>query len=178
MNGVGFSFRPGFEGAVSVERVPDDFFDRMERRLADGLFVPGRRTRASYRVTAKSADSLEFEAEGFLTAYAIGLNHVRLRRTDRTTIGYQVSFARWTRYAVIHGLLVGLAVGAPCLLPGVWREVKSYAHGPQYYGGMVLFWALAWPWLLTAIHRPIASKALERILREELGSAPVLRAAS
>ncbi|HEY6866434.1 MAG TPA: hypothetical protein VI792_04200, partial [Candidatus Eisenbacteria bacterium] len=89
MSGVGFSFRPAFEGSVSTDPVPDDFFDRIERRLADGLLVPGSRRRASYRVTTRSADSLEFEAVGFLTAYAIGLNHVRLERTDRTTIAYQ-----------------------------------------------------------------------------------------
>lgn len=178
MSGVGFSFRPSFEGAVSVARVPDDFFDRIERRAADGLLVPGERTRAGYRITARSTDSLEFVADGFLTAYALGLNHVRLQRTELTTIAYQVSFARWTRYAVIHGWLVGLAAGAPCLIPAVWRDVKAYTYGPQIYLSMVLFWGLVWPWLLTAIHRPFASKALERILLEELGAAPSLRAAS
>lgn len=178
MSGVGFSFRPAFEGSVSADPVPDDVFDRIERRLADGLLVPGSRRRASYRVTTRSADSLEFEAVGFLTAYAIGLNHVRLQRTDRTTIAYQVDFARWNRYAVIHGLLVGLAAGAPCLIPSVWHDVRGYAYGPQVYLGMVSFWGLAWPWLLTAIHRPFARNALERILRQVLGSEPALRAAS
>jgi hypothetical protein len=177
MSGGGFSFRPYFEGEVAVDRVPDDFFERMELRLADGLLVRGQRKRANYRVTMRSAGTMEFEAQGFLTAYAIGLNHVRLQQTGRTAIRYEVGFARWTRYAVIHGWLVGLLVGAACLLPGAWRDIESYRHGPLVFGAMILFWALAWPWLLTAIHRPFARKALERILREELGAAPVLRAA-
>jgi hypothetical protein len=28
------------------------------------------------------------------------------------------------------------------------------------------FWGFAWPWILTALHKPFASRCLERILRE------------
>ena len=105
--GVGFSFRPEFTGELTAVRVPEDFFARMERRVTDGLFVSGRRTRANYRVRSSSRDSLEFEAEDFLTAYNVGLNEVELRRAGRDTISYHVRFARWTRYAVLHGALLG-----------------------------------------------------------------------
>jgi hypothetical protein len=178
MSGVGFSFRPSFEGQIVTDQVTDDLFDRLERRLDDGLFVSGRRNRAHYRVTNRSPETLEFEAEDFFTAYAIGLNHVTLRRTGRDTISYQVSFARWSRYAVIHGALLGLAFVIADMVPPLRHEIESYPIGSTLFWGMVLFWSVAWPWLLTAFHRPFAARALERILREELRGEPRVRAAS
>src|SRR5262245_29959697 len=79
--GVGFSLRPSFEGTLSAARIPDDFFERIQHRVADGLFLTGRRARANYRVTSTDSQMLIFEAADFATAYAIGLNRVELRRT-------------------------------------------------------------------------------------------------
>jgi hypothetical protein len=178
MSHAGFSFRPHVEGEVQVDLVPDDFWERMERRIANGLLVPGERSRANYRVVTKTSGALEFEAVGFLTEYAIGLNRVQLRRTSRATIAYVVDFPRWTRDAVLHGLILGAAIGGACLLPDVRRQLAAYPGGLQILGGMLAFWCLAWPWILTAIHRPFAARALERILHEELaGAAPARKTA-
>jgi hypothetical protein len=65
VNGSGFSLRPGFEGTLEIEQVPSDFFERIERRIAEGLLVPGKRTRANYRVTSASRDRLTFVADDF-----------------------------------------------------------------------------------------------------------------
>lgn len=176
--GVGFSFRPSFEGTLSAEHVPDDFFERVQRRVRDGLLVPGRRARANYRVTSASSQGLVIEAGDFLTAYAIGLNHVELRRSGSATISYRVRFARWNRYAVIHGALIGLALALAYLVPAVQADVHRYPNGPWIFWGMVLFWSLVWPWILTAIHRPFARKALERIMLEELTTDSRARSAS
>ena len=163
-----FSFRPEFEGELSAARVPGDFFTRFARRVETGLFLPGSRRRAHYRVRSSSADSLSFEAEDFLTAYNVGLNEVELQRGGTGTISYRVSFHRWSRYARIHGGLLGVVMAALYLVPVLRAQVTAYAGGAPLYWGMLLFWSLVWPWLLTALHRPFARMALERILREEL----------
>src|SRR5262245_26263688 len=174
--GVGFSLRPIFEGTLSAARIPDDYFERIQHRVADGLFVTGRRSRANYRVTSADSQMLIFEAADFATAYAIGLNRVELRRAP-AGIAYQVSFRRWSRFAVWHGARSGLALAAAYLLPAVRYDVEAYPNGSLLFWSTVLFWSLAWPRILTAIHRPFACKTLERILQEELET-PRLRAAS
>ena len=51
-------FTPEFDGQVKVERLPDDFAARIRQRVEDGLFVPGRRDRANYRVTRIDRDTV------------------------------------------------------------------------------------------------------------------------
>jgi hypothetical protein len=166
--GIGFSFRPEITGEFTAERAAPDLLARVERRVNTGLFVRGQRSRANYRVCASSPDSLEFEAVGFLTAWNVGLNHVRLVRTGPTTTAFHVRFDRWTRYCVLHGaLLAALFAVVYGLSPGLRANVASSPGRALLFWGMVGFWGFAWPWLLTAAHRPFARMALERILREE-----------
>jgi hypothetical protein len=169
-----FSFKPRFEGEVSSDRIPDDFLARIERRVRDGLFIPGSRVRANYRVLSSSREALAFEAADFLTAWNVGLNDVELRRSTPSTIAYRVGFGRWTRYCVIQGALLGaILAGCYAFIPAMRRDVASFPNGPVIFWGMAIFWTLCWPWLLTALHRPFARRALDRILLEELGrSAP------
>ena len=156
--------------------VNEDFALRRKRRLrhsnfADQSLRAGDHfvgARANYQVLSVTGDSIEFAAQGFLTAYNIGLNHVALRRTGRDTIAYQVRFDRWNRYALLHGGLLGLMLAGAYLLPATQQDLRRFPHGEWIFLGMTLFWSLAWPWLMTALHRPFASMALERILREEL----------
>ncbi len=164
--GIGW-LHPEFEGEFSVDRVPDDFVQRLERRVAEGLLIPGRRVRANYEVRSSGRDALTFEAADFLTAYAVGLNHVEVRGAGRT-VSYQVRFDRWSRYVTLHGLALGLALAAVYLVPAVRRDVQSYAAGPVLFWGMLLFWSLAWPRIMVALHAPFARKLLERVLREVL----------
>ena len=169
-SGSGFSFQPEFEGEIAVDRVPDDFAKRLERRVAEGLLIPGRRSRANYEVRSSSRETVTFEAADFLTAYAVGLNHVEVRCTGRSTVSYHVRFDRWSRYVTLHGLALGLVLAAAYLFPAVRRDVQSYAAGSVLFWGMLLFWSLLWPRLMVALHRPFARRALERILREVAGT--------
>ena len=175
---MGFSFRPEFEGDLAVDQVPEDFFERIRRRVEQGLLPATSRTRVDYHVIAQSRDSIEFEARGFLTAYAIGLNHVELRRADPRTISYHVRFDRWNRYAVFHGALIGLALAIAFQIPATHRDIQKFPVGQWMPWGMLLFWSFIWPWLMTALHRPFARRALERVLTEELAKDPGARAAS
>ena len=162
-------FLPEFEGDLALSAVPDDFVERIRRRIENGLLQPGSRARADYRVRSSDRDSIVFGAEGFGTAYAIGLNEVRLSRVGRDQVHYQVSYWRWTRAAVVHSALIGLVLVAMYLwIPGVKRDVELHAGGPAIFWSMVGFWSLLWPWLLAAWHRGHAERALRRVLSETL----------
>jgi hypothetical protein len=174
-----FSFRPRFAGEVTFDEVPADVFRRIERRVSEGLLFPGVRVRANYRVTQSGQGTLEFEAVDNLTAWNVGLNRVILRRAGARAIGYEVTFWRWTRYCLaLAGGVGGSLALVYVVMPAVRREVASYSHGVWIYFGMIAFWALVWPWCLTAIHRPFARKLLERILRETIENRPAARRAA
>jgi hypothetical protein len=167
---VGFSLRPEVTGEFTSDHAVPDLLARVERRVRSGLFVPGRRDRANYRVCTSSLDSLEFEAVGFLTAWNVGLNHVRLVRTGPTSVSFEIRFDRWTRYCVIHGVLLATGLALTYGLSPLLRANVTSSPGRELlFWGSLAFWGFAWPWLMTALHRPFARVALERILREEMG---------
>lgn len=174
-----FSFLPRFAGEVTFDEVPADVFRRIERRVSEGLLFPGVHVRANYRVTQSGQGALEFEAVDNLTAWNVGLNRVILRRAGARAIAYEVTFWRWTRYCVALGAGVGGMLGLVFLgVPAVQRQIGAYPHGAASYLGLVAFWGVAWPWCLTAIHRPSARKLLERILRETVENRPAARRAA
>lgn len=45
--------------------------------------------------------------------------------------------------------------------PGLNRAI-----GLALFCFLTLFWALVWPWILIVMHRPVARKLLDRIIRE------------
>jgi len=162
-------FIPEFEGDLELVRVPDDFVTRIRKRVEGGLLQPGNRRRANYAVRSSGRDEIEFSAEDLLTAYSIGLNDVRVERRNPNVIHYHVTFWRWVRIAVTHGLIlaIGLLVCA-AVLPTFRRQVESYPQGYPVLVGMVVFWCVLWPWILTAIHRRSAEGTLRRILQDTM----------
>jgi len=166
--GVGFSFRPEFSGEFVRDRLPADLLARIEWRVTTGLFAPGQRARANYRVVSSSRRSLEFEAADPLTAWNVGLNRVQLVQTGPTSISFHVRFDRWARYCVLHGAILATAfVVAYGFLPGLREDLAASPANAILASCLIGFWCLVWPWLLIALHRPFARRALERILSEE-----------
>lgn len=163
------SFAPCFEGELELAEVPDDFVARIERRVAEGLLVKGSRQRANYRVRRTDKDEIAFGADDFWTAMNVGLNEVVVRRTGPRTVAYQVTFRAWNRYGV--WLCAALGIVGLCvafLVPSIRRMIEEYPLGAVAVGGLLLFWCVVWPWILTAMHKRPAARCLERILREEL----------
>jgi hypothetical protein len=160
-------FVPKFDGRLEVDQIPNDFVARIRKRVEEGFLVRGYRSRrTSYTVRSATSDEIILAAENFLTAYNVGLNNVHVRRGGPTTLLYQVSFWRWTWTAVAHGAMLGLLL-LVCFatIPEMRREVAAYSFGPVILTGLLVFFSLLWPWILTAVHRPIAKKTLLRILR-------------
>ena len=160
-------FIPEFDGQLELVRIPDDFVARIRKRVEEGLLMRGIRRRANYVVRSEGRDEVTFGAEDFLTAYNVGLNDVSVRRSGATTVRYHVTFWRWTWTAVAHSAILGLTF-LICFLgiERMRRDVAAYAYGPYMFWGLIIFFCLLWPWILTAIHRKFAEKALRRILRE------------
>ena len=173
-----WSLRPEFEGDLGEDRVPEDFLARFERRVRDGLFEPGNRVRADYRVIASHRGELSFAAGDFLTAYNIGLNEVELRRAGDGTLSYHVRFARWARYVRIHGALLGAGLAAMHLVPAVRAQIDARPGGEWLFWPLLVLWSAIFPWVLIGIHGTFARRALERILRSELGEAATERRAA
>lgn len=163
-------FVPEFEGEMTFESLPEDFVDRIRQRVETGLLSPGLRTRADYRVTSSDRDAIRFGARGFLTTYNVGLNDVTVRRSGRSQVHYHVTYWRWTWYAVANGLLPAIALAlANAFFPAVRQAFTNVPGGLSSLLGILGFFALVWPWLLSALHRRFAEQALRRILRETLG---------
>ena len=161
------AFSPAYDGVIEVGAVPDDFTDRMARRVETGLLSPGSRRRADYFVRSRSTDAISFAARGFWTAYAIGLNEVELRREGLRRIAYHGSFRRWAMYAAFNGLVLSLFILAAVVLWSDGRqELSRTPYGWPLFLGLLAFFGLLWPWLLVAFHRTVVPRSLERIVRE------------
>jgi len=164
-------FSPEYRGTIEFKALPDDYTDRIARRVETGLLVAGSRRRANYVVRAKSREAVSFSAVGFWTAYNLGLNEVEVRGAGPNCVDYHGSFRRWALYATINSLalatviLIGLLV-----LPGARDQVSRYTWGWLYIGALLAFFGLVWPWLLVAMHRRFVPRALERIVREAVAS--------
>ncbi len=167
-------FIPRFEGELELAAVPDDFVDRIKRRIENGLLVKGERRRANYEVLSASRDEITFHADSVWTAINVGLNQVTIERYGPKRIAYRVAYWTWTCYSVLLGAVIGLAVLGAYLLVDIelgsegWELLPESPYRWAIPLGMLLFWCGAWPWVLTAMHKKHAARCLERILREEL----------
>ena len=160
-------FSPAYEGVIELPAVPDDFTERVARRVESGLLVPGSRRRGDYVVRSRSHDAVSFAARGFWTAYNIGLNEVELRRDGLRRIAYHGSFRRWAAYAAIHSLVLTGAVLAVVLAwPAARDQVSQNPAGWPVLLALLVFFGLLWPPVLVAVHRRVVPRSLVRIVEE------------
>ena len=160
-------FSPSYDGTIEIMPLPSDFTDRIARRIENGLLNPGSRRRANYVVRSKSGDAISFSAVGFWTAYNVGLNEVELRRAGPNSIAYHGSYRRWATYVVIQALVVVAAIIFVILVvPSGRDDVARYSWGWWYLGALLVFFGLVFPWLMVAMHRRFAARALEGIVRQ------------
>src|SRR5215831_9445424 len=164
------SFIPEFDGDLELAGVPNDFAPRLKKRAEDGLLTPGRRSaRTDYFVRSEDSNGITLAAGNFLTAYNVGLNEIRVSRSGPTTLHYHVNFWRWTWTAVGHGALLGLLFLASfAAFPEARTEIAAYPFGLVAFAAIAGFFCILWPWILTAIQKPLAEKTLQRILRETM----------
>ncbi len=162
-------FLPEFEGRL--EGLPKDALARVAEAVRAGTFQCGSVARAQYLLVSEAPDRIHFRARTLLTAIGVGLNEVTLARDTDGGIAYTVRFYRWFYYCLCI-TLVGLAVPGGMLVgrllgPVVGLRPAFGAGGPwvTFMLGAVFVLGLLWPFLLTALHKPMARSFLEQLVR-------------
>lgn len=160
-------FAPEHSGVFHLNHVPEDFTERMARRVHDGLFIPGSRVRANYSVRSRGGDVLHFGSDSVWTSINLGLNEVTLRRTGPATVEFRFTYWTWLLYGVALCGFIGLflLVGFAAL-PAMRQAVNAQPLTTCFFWGMTIFWGLLWPWILVLLHKRPAARALERIVGE------------
>ncbi len=167
---MGTSFLPEFEGRLSDD-LPRDALARVAAAVREGTFQSGPAARAQYVLVFEEADRIRFRARTFLTAIGIGLNDVTLQCEPDGGIAYFVSFYRWFYYCLTI-TLVGLAVPVGILFGRAFAPALGF-H-PAFGGGgvsvdvflaAVIVLGLFWPFVLTAMHKPMVRIFLEQLVR-------------
>ncbi len=169
------TFRPEFSGTYSPERIRPDFISALAERVRRGLFPGASERRNRYKVVNESEGELRFRSEGLLSAINIGWNDVQVQidlapETPGAPprIHYRVTFFNWAAYGVA---LCGFI--AVCLIAGLstfgGKYVRDYPAAKTIFWVMVVFWGFVWPWILVALHKRPAAKALEHLLDEVNG---------
>ncbi len=167
---MGTFFLPEFEGRLPDD-LPKDTLARVAGAVSAGTFQSGTAARAQYVMVVEEPDRIHFRARTLLTAIGIGLNDVTLERRPDGRIDYFVSFYRWFYYclfitlvalAVPAGMLVGRLLG-----PGLGLRPAFGGGGPwvTFMLAAALVLGLFWPFILTALHKPMARAFLEQLVR-------------
>ncbi len=166
-------FRPEFSGTYCPERLRPDFIAVLAGRVRSGLFPLASKRRNRYAVVSESEKELRFRSEGLLSSISIGWNDVHARidsaPDSAPRVCYEVRYFGWAKYSVILCAIIGIALIAGWSLFGEKFGARRSAAKPIFWA-MVMFWCFVWPWILVAIHKRPAPRALERLLAEVNGA--------
>ncbi len=159
-------FRAEFEGTFTPERLREDFIAALGERVRRGLLPVASQRRNRYAVIEESDNELRFRSVGFLTSLNIGWNDVRVRVESAAggapQIQYKVGYWAWAAYCVALCGVIGIVLIAAFLLFGSKLKGQQ-AGGEVIFWAMVIFWGFVWPWVLVAMHKRPAARALERL---------------
>jgi len=162
-------FRPEFSGAFSPERLRPDFVKALAERVRRGVFPRASQRRNRYAVVSESEKELRFRSEGLLASITIGWNDVHVQidspPQDTPTVCYEVRYFGWARYSVVLCVFIGVCLIATWSLFGE-KYGAPYSGAKTLFWVMVIFWGFVWPWILVALHKRPAARALERLFAE------------
>jgi len=166
-------FRPEYSGVYKPLSLRDDFIEKLAARVDKGLFPVASSARNRYRVVERSDDSLRFCSVGLPTGINIGINDVNIQVARQSgEIRYGATYWTWARYNIFLCLGIGLSLGVVLLTPLLGLYLLPKEQYPPLSVmkiailPMVIFWGLAWPWILVLIHKRPAKRCLTRILDE------------
>ena len=151
-------FSPRCEGSITLDNVPEDFAERMAKRVEEGLLMPGSRKRANYSVRSRDLETIRFGADDRMTAFNIALNEATVPRPNASTLHYDFEYRRWARYVLYLSLAIVAPMALVPFIPAVHNAFSEYSAAPYMYWGMLLFWGVVWPWLLAVLHHRFAAR--------------------
>jgi hypothetical protein len=165
-----------FRGQFNPRTEGRAFLARLARRVEAGFLMGRPHFRSRYAVVSQTGEELEIRSEDFWTDFNVGLNDITLRLARDGAVEYHVTFWRWVRGGVVlcttMAALLLLLYLLP--LPEYWSIAAQVNHGSPrerllnhaiFWGSMVWF-GIAWPWVLAALHGRFAEGLLRRILGE------------
>ncbi len=168
-------FSPTFNGKTKIQTTAKVFLEKFRERVEIGLLSGRPHWRARYAVTQQTENQLVFASRGIMSSINVGLNKVSLRY-DKGLIEYHVTYWGWAIYCVLLGAILGFILilvyfftdttGMIDQRPMVVDPMLNREIGFAIFWGSVAFWGFIWPWVLVAIHKRFAEKALNNIIHE------------
>ena len=164
-----------FNGRFTPRTEPRAFLAGVERRVEAGFLMGRPHFRSRYAVVRQSGDELVIRSQDFWTDFNVGLNDITLRVAGDGAIEYQVKFWRWVRGGVILCGVIGGVILLAFLfpIPGSTLDFRAQwpAGAPPWLGhamlwAQLIWWGVAWPWVLALAHQRPAEHFLRRILGE------------
>jgi len=156
---------PGFDGLYKPEKLSPKLLENLAQRVrAKKVFPWATARRNQYVIAEESCQKLLYRAASLLTGAFVGLNDVTLR-TDKTpgAVHYRVRYWLWAGYCIGLSAFIVLVILSSILL---FQDSGFTAYNPFHswvLWSMLGFWGLLWPWILIAMHKLFAPKALIRI---------------
>lgn len=174
--GKSMVFAPQTEGEVSIRASQVQFAEALRRRVAARLLTGQPHPRSKYALVQSAPGELRIQAADWRTAINVGLNDLHMRLERPGLVHFSVRYWRWAAYALgVSGALalVGLGLLLTLDVRGyIARHPSSMIPGLSldqhvlFAWAMVIFWGLAWPWLLIALHKRPLRRLIQRIIAE------------
>jgi len=165
-----------FRGHFSPRTEGRAFLARVARRVEAGFLLGRPHFRSRYAVVSQSGDELAIRSENFWTDFNVGLNDISLRLAPGGAVEYHVTFSRWLRGSLVTCGALAVLLFLAYLLPlpesisiaAQMRRVSPAERrlGQAIFWGSLVWWGIAWPWVLAAVHRRPAEGLLRHILGE------------
>ncbi len=164
------------EGTAVIRAAPQAFLTAFARRVEAGLLPHASRGRNQYLVTQAGSDRLRFRAEGWRTAFNVGLNDVELTSGPPGHVHYAIRYWQWAGFAFGLSALIGVL-----LMIFFWRlDIREYIeqHPRSAVPGLSVgqnaaiawmmagFWGFVWPWIVIAGHKRPLGRLMERLIAE------------
>ena len=157
------------------------FLAHVARRVESGFLMGRPHFRSRYAIALHAGGELAIRSTDFWTDFNVGLNDISLRVAGDGAIEYRVTFARWLRGSILlcAALVTVLLLLYVLPLPAGLSIADRLRHGTPaartlnqvFFWASMVWWGLAWPWVLAALHRRFAKGLLLRILAEVDASA-------
>jgi len=165
-----------FHGRYAPRTEAREFLARVARRVEAGFLMGRPHFRSRYAVTSHSGDRIAIRSEDFWTDFNVGLNDIRLRLAGDGAVEYDVTFRRWLRGSVVLSAALGVILVGLYLLPvpdsiSISAQLRRGTPEEQrlnaaVFWGSVVWWGVAWPWVMALLHRGPAERLLRNILGE------------
>jgi hypothetical protein len=164
------------EGTAVIRAAPQAFLTAFARRVEAGLLPHASQGRNQYRVRQLGSDRLRFRAEGWWTAFNVGLNDVELTPGPPGRVHYAIRYWQWAGSAIGLSAVIGVLLMMFFWILDIREYIEqhprsavpglSLGQNAAIAWAMAVFWGFVWPWILIAGHKRPLRRLMERLITE------------